>query len=125
MQQWQAMGWINTFLALGMGTIYPIKENMKTHKKLIPIYRKMRVWHPIVGVIMIAIGIYHGINAFGRILVLHSGPMVLLILSIMAVIALAGRKNLIFKKNWRKIHRTLGLLLYTVLLLHILFPWWL
>ena len=123
MAQWQILGWLNVILVVLMGSIYPIKEKMKTNKKLIPIYRKMRIIHPIVGVSMIVVGLIHGWMALGQIR-LHSGLLILLALIAMALTALAGQKIKAFRKGWRKVHRALGLLVFLLVLAHLVFPWW-
>ncbi|SMP40457.1 hypothetical protein [Anoxynatronum buryatiense] len=124
MAQWQMMGWVNVVLVVLMGAIYPLKQKMKSNKKLIPIYRVVRVAHPVVGVVMILIGLLHGAMVLGQ-LRLHSGSLVLMTLILMALVALAGNKLAVFRKTWRPIHRILGLLLVVLLLAHLLFPWWL
>lgn len=124
MAQWQILGWLNVILVVLMGSIYPVKEKMKTNKKLMPLYRKMRVIHPVVGVIMIVIGLVHGFMVLGEIR-LHSGLLIVIILIIMALTALAGQKVKAFRKGWRKVHRTLGVLVFLLVLAHLIFPWWL
>ncbi len=124
MALWQIMGWLNVILVVLMGAIYPVKEKMRTNKKLIPLYRKMRIIHPVVGVLMILVGSIHGYVALGEIS-LHSGSLILLALIAMALIALAGQKIKAFKKGWRKVHRTLGILVFLLVLAHLIFPWWL
>lgn len=124
MAQWQLLGWLNVILVLLMGSIFPIKERMKTNKKLIPVYRKARVIHPITGVAMIVIGLIHGTMALGRIR-LHSGTLILIVLVLMALVAFAGPRVKALKKNWRLIHRMLGLLVFVLVLAHLIVPWWL
>ena len=124
MAQWQILGWLNVILVVLMGSIYPVKEKMKTNKKLIPLYRKMRIIHPVVGVLMILVGLIHGTMALGQIR-LHSGSLILLALIAMALTALAGQKIKAFRKGWRKVHRTLGVLVFLLVLAHLIFPWWL
>ncbi|MEN1759628.1 hypothetical protein [Anoxynatronum sibiricum] len=124
MAQWQIMGWVNVALVVIMGTIYPLKQKMKSNKKLIPIYRVVRVVHPVIGVAMILIGLLHGSMVLGQ-LRLHSGSLVLLTLIVMALVALAGSKLAVLRKIWRPIHRGLGIVLVLLLLAHLTFPWWL
>ena len=123
MAQWQYLGWLNVVLVILMGAIYPVKEMMKTNKKLIPVYRKMRVIHPVVGVLMIVVGLIHGYMALGRI-TLHSGSLILVALIAMALVALAGQKIKAFRKDWRKVHRALGVLVFILVLAHLISPWW-
>lgn len=124
MAQWQLVGWMNVVLVALMGTIYPVKEKMKTNKKLIPVYRKLRVLHPVVGVLMVAMGLVHGYMALGRI-ALHSGSLIVAALIAMALVALAGQRVKAFRKDWRKVHRALGLLVFMLVLAHLIAPWWL
>lgn len=124
MAQWQIMGWVNVVLVVFMGAIYPLKQKMKTNKKLIPVYRVMRVVHPAVGAAMILIGLLHGSMVLGQ-LRLHSGSLVVLTLIVMALVAVAGNKLAAFRKIWRPIHRGLGMVLVVLLLAHLIFPWWL
>ncbi|MDW7672370.1 MAG: hypothetical protein SCK57_07760 [Bacillota bacterium] len=124
MQQYQVMGWVNVILVVLMGSIYPIKEKMKTNKKLIPVYRKVRVIHPIVGILMIVGALIHGTMALGRIR-LHSGTLIVVVLIIMALVAFSGPRVKAFKKNWRTVHRSLGVLVFVLVLAHLIWPWWL
>ncbi len=124
MAQWQVLGWLNVVLVVFMGSIFPVKEKMKTNKKLMPIYRKMRIIHPVVGVLMILVGLIHGTMVLGQIR-LHSGYLIVLALIAMALTALTGQKIKAFRKGWRKVHRTLGVLVFLLVLAHLIFPWWL
>lgn len=124
MAQWQWMGWINVVLALFMGSIYPLKQQIKNYKKLAPVYRKMRIIHPVTGVVMILVGLFHGYMALGSIRI-HSGSLILIILILMGLTALAGTRIKAFRKNWRIVHRLLAVLLFASVLAHLIWPWWL
>lgn len=116
------LGWINVALITAMGLIYPLRMNyLKTkNKKLLAVYQKMRIIHPITGGMIIALGLIHGYMSLGTIR-LHTGLLIVIVLVIMAAIALLGPRTKFLKKNWRVVHRYMGLVLWSSILLHLFF----
>lgn len=116
------LGWINLALITAMGLIYPLRMTyLKTKdKKLLSFYKKMRVIHPLMGGAIITIGLIHGYMSLGTIR-LHTGLLIVIVLAIMGAIALLGPRTTFLKKNWRVVHRFMGLLLWSSILLHLFY----
>ncbi|NBG86968.1 hypothetical protein [Isachenkonia alkalipeptolytica] len=121
------IGWVNIALIVIMGSIYPIKQvYLKKFKEQGKekaqnwgrLYQFARKAHPATGLIILAIGFYHGYQAFS-LTVWHTGTLLLYTLLLMAVVALAGPRIKAFKKHWRKVHRSLGGVVYVLAILHI------
>ena len=121
------IGWINIGLIVIMGSIFPVKKmflkKMKTEgkekaEKLGKLYRFSRKAHPILGLGILALGFYHGFQAFS-LTVLHTGTLLLYTLLLMAIVALVGSRIKPFKKHWRLVHRSLGGVVYVLALMHI------
>lgn len=103
--------------------IYPIKKAYeKTRdKRILLIYKKMRVLHPIIGALIIIIGLIHGYMGLGTLLRLHTGSFVIITLIIMGLIAVTGPKVKPLRKKWRFIHRNIGLVLLIFILIHVFY----
>lgn len=116
------LGWINLALITAMGLIYPLRMTyLKTKdKKLLSLYKTMRVIHPLTGGVIILIGLIHGYMSLGTIR-LHTGLLIVIVLLFMAGIALLGPRTKLLKKNWRVVHRFMGLLLWSSILLHLFY----
>ncbi len=121
------IGWINIAFIVLMGSIYPVKQMyLKKLKKdgkekaepLGKIYRFSRKAHPALGLAVLALGFYHGFQAFS-LTVWHTGTLLLYTLLLMAIVALVGPRIKPFKKHWRLVHRSLGGVVYVLALLHI------
>lgn len=121
------IGWINIGLIVLMGSIFPVKKmylkkmkekGKKEAENLGKLYRFSRKAHPVLGMGILALGFYHGYQAFS-LTVWHTGTLLLYTLLLMAIIALSGPKIKAFKKHWRLVHRSLGGLVYLLALLHI------
>lgn len=121
------IGWINIGLIVLMGSIFPVKkmylkkmkdEGKKEAENLGKLYRFSRKAHPVLGMGILALGFYHGYQAFS-LTVWHTGTLLLYTLLLMAIIALSGPRIKAFKKHWRLVHRSLGGLVYLLALLHI------
>ena len=121
------IGWVNIVLIVIMGSIFPVKKmylkKMKVEGKgkaenLGKLYRFSRKAHPILGLGIVALGFYHGFQAFS-LTVLHTGTLLLYTLVLMAIVALAGPRIKALKKHWRLVHRSLGGVVYVLALLHI------
>jgi predicted ferric reductase len=74
--------------------------------------------HPVVGVTLVATALAHGWLALGTLFALHTGPLLMLLLIAMMLVATLGKQYKM--KNWIKIHRTLDLLLVLTIIVHIL-----
>lgn len=110
-----------------MASIYPVKlsylrkikvqgrQHAEIHGKIYNIIRKT---HPILGSLIVLIGLYHGWIAFGR-FPLHTGTLVLGTIILMGLVALLGPKIKGLRKSWRSIHRGLGFLLFLLVIIHI------
>ncbi len=121
------IGWVNIGLILIMSGIYPIKrrylkmfkeqgkEKAKNWGKL---YQFTRKAHPILGLVILIMGFYHGYQAFS-LTVWHTGTLLLYTLLVMALVAMAGPRIKAFKKHWRVVHRSLGGVVYLLAILHI------
>lgn len=118
----ETLGWLNIGLILLMGTIYPMKKLYlnKRKKSLLLLYRKAKFYHPILGFIIVIIGLIHGYTALGTIR-LHTGIFILFTVILMGCITALGRKKLLFKKKWLAIHSNLSLLLLLFIIIHIFF----
>lgn len=121
------IGWINIGLIVLMGSIYPVKkiylkklkeEGKEKSKNLGKVYQFSRKAHPILGLGIIALGFYHGYQAFS-LTVLHTGTLLLYTLVLMAIVAIGGPRIKPFKKHWRLVHRSLGGVVFVLALLHI------
>jgi len=118
----EVLGWLNIGLIILMGTIYPIKKIYLKNKShgVFSIYRKTRLLHPILGLIIVVIGLTHGYLALGT-LRLHTGSLLVTTIIVMGCVTSLGRKQLLFKKSWIKIHRSLVPILFIFIILHIFF----
>ncbi len=116
------MGWVNLVLIVIMGLIYPLKMAYQRNKdkKVLELYKRARIFHPVLGFVIIGIGLTHGYLALGA-LRLHTGSLVLLALIAMATIALIGPRMKALRKSWRTIHRYAGGVLWAFLLLHLFY----
>ena len=121
------LGWINIGLLVIMGSIYPIKKTYlrtlklkgkEKAKTLGLIYGFSRKAHPVNGILILAIGFYHGSQAFS-LRVLHTGTLLLYGILIMGLVAIIGKKVKPFKKHWRGVHRALGGLVFVFAALHV------
>lgn len=116
------LGWINVALIAGMGLIYPLRAYYlkSKDKRLLAIYQRMRVIHPLMGGLIIALGLLHGYMSLG-VIRLHTGTLIVIVVSLMAAIALVGPRTKLLRRNWRVIHRYMGLSLWGFIFLHIFF----
>ncbi|KAB3531549.1 hypothetical protein [Alkaliphilus serpentinus] len=116
------LGWMIVSLIFLTGLIYPIKQyySKSKNKKLLAIYKKLRIIHPLLGVTIILLGSIHGYLALGTFR-LHTGTIVLAILVIMAIIPISGQKIQKLKRHWRPYHRYLSIILWISIIIHILF----
>lgn len=116
------LGWINLALITAMGLIYPLRMRyLKTKDKtLLALYKKMRIIHPVTGGLVIAIGLIHGYMSLGT-LRIHTGLLIVIVLMMMAAVALLGPRTELLKRSWRVIHRYMGVLLWSSILLHLFF----
>lgn len=121
------IGWINIGFIVLMGSIFPVKkiylkklkeEGKEKSKNLGKIYQFSRKAHPILGLTILALGFYHGFQAFS-LTVWHTGTLLLYTLLLMAIVALGGPRIKPFKKHWRLVHRSLGGVVYALAILHI------
>ncbi|TYQ16325.1 UNVERIFIED_CONTAM: hypothetical protein Cloal_2854 [Acetivibrio alkalicellulosi] len=121
------VGWINIFLIIIMGSIYPIKhkymltyknEGKEKAKALGQLYRFSRKVHPVTGVLILLLGFYHGSQAYS-LTVLHTGTILLYSILLMAIVALVGQKVRAFNKHWRIVHRGIGIFVFLFAVLHI------
>lgn len=121
------IGWINVAFVAVMASIYPFKKaymkKMKSDGKekaenLKKVYQFIRKLHPKLGIVILLIGLYHGSQAFS-LTVLHTGTLLLYTILVMAVIGLSGPRVKAFRKNWRTVHRTIGLFVILFVFLHI------
>lgn len=121
------IGWINIVFIAIMGSIYPIKltymkkyknEGKEKAKNLGKLYQFSRKAHPITGIAIILLGLYHGSKAYS-LSVLHTGTILLYLIILMAIVAVVGQKVKPFKKNWRILHGRLGILVYIFAILHV------
>jgi len=124
-----ALGWINLFLVLLMGSIYPLKRaaTAKLHRVgkekargSMEVYQKMRIIHPVLGAFIIGIGLVHGYLALGT-LRLHTGLLVVMWLMLMGGVAIFGPKMKVLRKKWRNLHRGMGLVLLILVIIHLSF----
>ena len=118
----EVLGWVNIGLIILMGTIYPIKKIYIRSKsqRLLNVYRKVRLLHPILGLIVVTIGLIHGYLALGT-LRLHTGSLLLTAIIVMGCVTSFGRRQIIFKKNWIMIHRNLVPILFVLIIIHVFF----
>ena len=116
------LGWINIALITVMGLIYPLRMTYlkKKDKRLLAIYQKMRIIHPLTGGMIIVLGLIHGYMSLGTIR-LHTGLLIVIVLIIMGAIALLGPRTKMLKRSWRVVHRYMGLALWSSILLHLFF----
>ncbi|MCC5911053.1 MAG: hypothetical protein JJT76_11520 [Clostridiaceae bacterium] len=121
------IGWMNVILIVMMGFIYPLKtiylkkiktEGKEAAKAYGSIYKIMRRVHPALGVVIILIGIFHGVQAY-TLFTLHTGTILLYTLVVMAIVAIVGPKTKSFKKHWRVIHRVLGIVVFVLMIVHV------
>jgi len=118
----EGLGWLNLALVFLMILIYPIKRLYldKRKPKLLKLYKAARYYHPLLGFIIVLIGLTHGYLAIGSIR-LHTGTLVVLTVILMGCITVLGRRKLLFQRNWRKIHVYLVPLLFIFIFVHIFF----
>ncbi len=121
------IGWINIGLIVIMGSIFPVKktylkklkeEGKEKSKNWGKLYQFSRKAHPILGLVILTLGFYHGYQAFS-LTVWHTGTLLLYTVFMMAVIALTGPRIKPFKKHWRTVHRNLGIVVYFLGVLHV------
>ncbi|WP_026477166.1 hypothetical protein [Alkaliphilus transvaalensis] len=112
------MGWLNLLLILIMASISPLKKLGTKNIKARKCYQKMRAIHPIMGILIIIIGLLHGYLALGTIK-LHTGSLIVINLVLLALIAIIGPKVKQLRRRWRDIHKGLGFLLVVFLILHL------
>lgn len=121
------VGWINLWLIVIMGSIYPIKHNyMRKYKNegkekaktIGQFYQFTRKAHPVTGFIILLLGVYHGSQAYS-LFILHTGTVLLYSILIMAIIAIVGQKFRVFQKHWRVVHRGIGILVFLFAVLHV------
>ena len=119
-----SLGWINVLLIVMMGSTFPIKKlYLKKYKEkgkegsLVygKIFKISKIVHPITGVLILMIGIYHGLNAYS-LFVFHTGTILLYTLFLTAIIAFVGKKT---KWQWRLIHKTLGFIIFILMIVHV------
>jgi cytochrome b561 len=122
---YEILGWINAILLLFMATMFPIRYLIKNkhNKNVIPIYRVFRKLHPLVGILIIVIGMIHGYLALGRFKI-HSGSILITAIVISAIIAYSKDKIKYLKRNWRNIHKILGILIIFLFVMHLTFPYY-
>jgi predicted heme/steroid binding protein len=73
--------------------------------------------HPYIGMTLVVTAFIHGTLALGTLFRVHTGPLAWLILVLMMVVALLGKKHKI--KNWVQVHRSLAILLVIAILIHL------
>ncbi len=124
-------GWTNIVLIVIMGSIFPIKtlyvkkqkeqgkEKAQNWRRL---YQFSRKAHPIIGFVILAIGFYHGSQAFS-LTTWHTGTLLLYTVLLMALIALIGPRVKAFKKHWRRVHRWVGVLVFVFAAMHVFWPY--
>ncbi len=122
-----ALGWLNLFLIIIMSAIYPVKKlqvsmikrkGKEQAKKYTTIYKKISTLHPILGIIIIVVGVVHGFLALGEFR-LHTGSLIIVNLVLMAVTAIIGPKIKGLRKKWRNLHQGLALLLFVFIVIHL------
>ena len=122
-----ALGWINLLLVLLMGSIYPIKKaataklqrvGKEKVKGSMLLYQKMRIIHPILGILIVGIGLVHGYLALGTIR-LHTGLLVVIWIMLMGSVAIFGPRMKVLRKKWRNLHREMGLVLLIFVIIHL------
>ncbi len=122
-----AMGWLNLVLVLIMASIYPIKRaaTAKPHGpgkgnngRSMALYKRMRLLHPLLGGLIIVLGLIHGYLALGTIRP-HTGLLVVITIILMGAIAIFGPKMKVLRKKWRNLHRGMGLILLIFVVLHL------
>lgn len=98
--------------------------NRRFFKTKSPAWQKLmktlRSSHKLSGALLLALAIFHGFWALGRIS-LHTGSVLYLALFVTA--ALGGAFLRTRKKQLFMLHRTAGLLMAALLALHYFFPW--
>ena len=125
----KTIGWINIILILAMLSIYPIKKInlhlIKQKSSLKDTFRKFYRFiikaHPIVGIIIILLGLYHGYNAYS-LTAFYSGTILLYWIVLMGIVAIIGQKISFLKKQWRIYHRIMGFLALVFSFIHIYYP---
>jgi predicted ferric reductase len=116
------MGWVNLALIAVMGFIYPLKliYQKGKDKRVLALYKRVRVFHPIMGGVIIALGLIHGYMSLGA-LRLHTGSLIVIALMLMAAVSLLGPRVQFLKRRWRDIHRYMGLSLWVLIFLHLFY----
>jgi len=116
------LGWVNVALIASMGLILPLRaQYLKTKdKKSLELLQRVRTFHPKVGVAIIMLGLVHGYMSLGEIR-FHTGTLIIMVLTVMALLALGGPRWQPLKKSWRAIHRNMGLALWFFIFLHIFY----
>lgn len=124
-------GWTNIVLVLIMGSIFPVKkiylkklkeEGKEKSRNWRRFYQFLRKTHPALGFVILAIGFYHGSQAFS-LTAWHTGTLLLYTILLSAVVALAGPRLKPFKKQWRTLHRRLGVLVFVFAVIHVFWPY--
>ncbi len=95
------------------------KEGKEKAKNLGKLYQFSRKAHPVTGILILSLGLYHGSQAYS-LTVLHTGTMLLYSIFLMALVALIGPRVKAFRKNWRVVHRTIGILVFMLAVTHVL-----
>lgn len=122
------IGWINIILILFMIAIYPIKylylksiRESKTNYYFKKAYNIFKRFHPIIGLIIIIFGLYHGYKLYS-LTIIYTGTILLYSIFLNGFIALIGQKLKMMKKHWRKAHRIMALFIVIFALLHLISP---
>ncbi len=122
-----AMGWFNLILILIMASIYPVKRAAMANSKgvggknsgvSLALYKKMRLLHPLLGGLIIVLGMIHGYLALGTVK-LHTGLLVVITVMLMGALAIFGPKMKGLRKKWRNLHRGMGFILLIFVILHL------
>lgn len=120
------MIWFNVFLLVILMT-FPILLRINKHllkgknKAFNRFLKNGRKMHPYVGLLVIAIGAYHGYTMMGGRFVFHTGSLLLMLLAINGLIGFAYKQKK--KPVLSKAHQLLGALILASFLLHYLNPW--
>lgn len=118
----EGLGWLNLFLILLTSLIYPIKKVYFKNRKsgLLKIFKVARQLHPLLGFIIVLIGLIHGCLALGSIR-LHTGYLILYTIIIMGCITTLGRKGKTFNNTWLSLHRAFVPFLFLFIFVHLFF----
>ena len=123
----EVMGWMNLVLVVVMGIIYPVKKyatamlqkvGKEKSKGSMKLYQLIRQIHPILGTIIVLLGLLHGYLAIGT-MRLHTGLLIVIMIMLMGIVAIFGPKLKVLRKKWRTLHRSMGLFLFIFVIIHL------